>query len=69
MDSPLLLRLPILWVFPFEDVWTNEPIQVIVTGVPSRRTYVELWFTLPKSFAKVKSRLLIWCGPAKRETG
>ena len=34
---------------PFEDVWANEPIQVIVTGAASRKTYVGLWFRLPTS--------------------
>lgn len=34
---------------PFEDVWANEPIQLIVTGVASKHTYVGLWFDLPPS--------------------
>ena len=39
---------------PFEDVWANEPIQVIVTGTPSARTYVGLWFGLSRSAPRVR---------------
>jgi hypothetical protein len=39
---------------PYEDVWANEPIQVIVTGAPSLHTYVRLWFALPASDRTVR---------------